>query len=134
MAYAARRLTRRVTWYLSLGPTRLAVDVQGVETITADDTLTARAGGSVPVDLRCSCNRTFRTKPEAVAQARAHAAVARAAYADFGRRTSDDDDVVGHFVADVDEPTALGEAVPGPAHDNVPHLLAAHVRGAGPVR
>jgi len=114
MAYGARRLTRRVTWYLSLGPTRPAVEVQGVETITVDDPLTVRAQtGSVPVGRPCSCNRTFHTAPEAVAHAKAHAAVARAAYADFGPRASDDPDVVGHLVPDADEPTALGERFTG---------------------
>jgi hypothetical protein len=62
MAYAARRLTRRVTWYLSLGPTRLAVDVQGVETITADDPLTVRAQVG-PFPSTCGARATARFAP-----------------------------------------------------------------------
>ena len=110
MPQIARQMTRRATWYLALGPDRPAVEVQGVEDLSREDPLTVRIDrGSVPVGRPCACGRTFPTKQGAVEHAKAHAAVARTAYADFGPRASDDEDVVGHLAPDADEALGRGE-------------------------
>ncbi len=102
--YARRTMTRRATWYLSLGPERPVVEVHGVAVVSGEDPLAVRAEqGSVPVGRPCACGRTFPTRDEAAEHAKVHAAVARTAYADFGPRPSDGEDVVGHLVPDVDE-------------------------------